>query len=108
MLRTGWGTYLQDLSAIGVCTKEEINLHINILEMKVIQLALTAFRDQIMGESVDLMSDNATVVAYMKKQGGTVFQILCDLAQEILTSAEQLMFCLTTRYILGKKNILSD
>ena len=29
----------------GVCTDGQLNLHINILEMKVVQLAMTAFRD---------------------------------------------------------------
>ena len=33
-----------------------------------VQLALNTFRGQIMGKSVVLMSDNATVVAYIKKR----------------------------------------
>ena len=41
------------------------------------------------GGSVILMSDVATVVSYIKKQGGTVSCVMCDLAHEILTWAEQ-------------------
>ena len=61
--RTGSGANMQDLTTAGVWTKEELDLHVNILEMKAFQLALNLFRDWIMGGSVVLMSDNATVVA---------------------------------------------
>ena len=40
--------------------------------MKAGQLSLHAFLTIIVGESVVFMSDSATVVAYVKKQGGTV------------------------------------
>ena len=56
-------------------------LLINILEMKG-QLALTAFRDWIMGDFGP--DDNATVVAYIKHRGALYLE-LCDLVQEILT-----------------------
>ena len=60
---------------------EERQLHINILWMKVVILALKAFLNRLSGESIILMSDNAIVVAYLKKQGGTVSKVLCDLEQ---------------------------
>ena len=47
-------------------------LHINVLKMKAVQLALNTFLTRIKGESVLLMSDNAMMVANLKKQGGTV------------------------------------
>ena len=68
--------------------KEELSLHINILEMKEVQIALIAFKDWII-ESVVFMSNNATVLAYIKKQ-------------EILARAEQFAIFLTAWYILGK------
>ena len=60
-----------------------------------------------MRESVILMSDNATVVAYVNKQEGTVSPVICDLAQEILTWAELFMIYLNTRYVPGEKNVLT-
>ena len=39
----------------------------NALEMKVVQLALSASIDRIIGEAFLYTSDNATVVAYLKK-----------------------------------------
>ena len=95
------------MAAVGAWTKEELDLHI-ILEMKAVQLALTTFRDQIMGEFMVLMSDNATVVACLKKHGGIVSWVVCNLMPEMLTWAEQFMIFLTAKYILGQKNPLTN
>ena len=43
-----------------------------------------------------LMNDNARLVAYVIKQG-TVFRVMCDLAQEILTWTEQMVIHLTAK-----------
>ena len=99
VLRTGWGAHLQDLTPAGVWTEEELNLHINLLEMKSVQLALNAFKDWIMVESVVLMSNNTTIPAYIREPGGTVSWVMCSPVQEIYLNAQ---------YTLGKKNILMD
>ena len=62
----GQGTYLQDVATVGVWSQDR-ELHINTLEMKVVLLALNTFLPRILGESVVLMSNNATVVAYLEK-----------------------------------------
>ena len=69
---TGWGVLLQDLIVAGTGPAEERELHINFLEMKVVQLAVDAFRDRVIGKDVVLMSDTTIVVAYLRKLGGTV------------------------------------
>ena len=48
--------------------KEKQDLYINILEMKSVQLALDVFQHWIIGESVVLLSNNAIVVAYIRKR----------------------------------------
>ena len=53
-------------------------MHINVLEMRAASLALAAFLLQLSGQSVILMSDNASVVAYLRHQGGTVLHGLRD------------------------------
>ena len=50
--------------------------------MKVVQLTLNVFLSTIMGESVVLMSENATIVSYLTKQEGTVSRVMCSLALE--------------------------
>ena len=54
------------------------------------------------------MSDNATVVAYLKKKGGTVFLTLCTWAQEVIEWSEHLLVSISTRYILERQNVLAD
>ena len=66
MSRTDWEMHLQDLNAVGTWMEEEEIRHIGVLEITSVQLALNAFHLRIMGESVVLMNDNATVVVYVK------------------------------------------
>ena len=40
--------HLHDLTAAEVWTEEELDIHMNILEMKAVQLALAIFRDWIL------------------------------------------------------------
>ena len=68
--------HLQDLTTWG----EE--LHINMSEMRVVQLTLNAFHPRILEESVVLMNDSITVVDYLRKQGGIVSRVMCSLAQD--------------------------
>ena len=73
------------IAGAGVCSREERELHINVLEMEAVQLALNAFLPRILGELVIVMSDSATVVAYVKKQEGIISRLTCILAKEIVT-----------------------
>ena len=54
-----------------------------------------------------LMSDDAVVVAYIKKRGHS---FLSDVRSHIgdITLAEQFAICLTARYTLGRKNVFAD
>ena len=82
----------------GVWSREEKDLHISILEMKALILALNAFLDKVTVELVVLMS-NVTVIAYLRKQWGTVLRVVCDLAHEVVLWTEILSVNLKARYI---------
>ena len=56
----------------------EKHLHINLLEMKVVLLALQFFRTDCRINQVFIASDNTSVVAYINKQGGTKSAELCS------------------------------
>ena len=96
------------MTAARVWSCKESYLHINILEMKTVILSLVAFLPQLLGQSVVLMSDNVTVVAYLQSEGGTVSRVLCHMALDIVLWTERQSVSLSARYIPGKKNVLVD
>ena len=105
--KTGWALHLQDLNAAEIWAEDKINLHISIVKMKPVQLALNAFRDRIKVEYMAWMSDIARVVTYIKKQGGTVSWVMCDLAQGNLTWVEQFTICSDRILTFGIRSIRS-
>ena len=69
--REGWGAHLGNKKARGEWTPQHEDLHINKLEMLAIFHAVKAFKEDIKGRTIMIATDNATVLSYLKKQGGT-------------------------------------
>ena len=65
------GGHLGNQDVSHAWSREEASLHINLLEMKAVIQTLAHFALQVSGKSVLVMSDNTTVVSYIKRQGGT-------------------------------------
>ena len=65
----GWGAHLQDLTASGIWSQDQAQLHINVLELQAIWLGLRAFSQRVENTRVALMSDNTSAVAYLRNQG---------------------------------------
>ena len=105
---SGWGSHLLDRVVSGVWSDQEKLLHINLLELKALFLALQSFQELVAGRHVTAMCDNSVVVAYVKKQGGTVSHSLCSLASQLLRWAESLDVHLDARYLPGQSNVLAD
>jgi hypothetical protein len=57
--------------ALGLWFPLQQKEHINLLEMKAVDLALSHLRTTLHLKSLVLATDNTTVVAYLKNQGGT-------------------------------------
>jgi len=82
---TGWGAYLSGQPVSGLLSEEERSLHINVLEVKTVLLAVSAFLPQLRDQEICLATYNSTVVAYINNQGGgTQSQTLCSLSRELL------------------------
>ena len=105
--RSGWGAHLLDRVVFGVWSEQKL-LHINLLEMKALFLALQSFQELVAGRRLTAMCDNLMVVAYVNKQGGTVYRSLCSLASRLLRWTESLDVHLDTRYLPGQSNVLAD
>ena len=71
------------LTAVGMWAAKKKELHISVLEWKTVQLALNDFKDMVIGKDLVLMSNSVTVVAYLKKHGGTVPLDMFRLAKDI-------------------------
>ena len=67
--------HLQELTASGIWSQDQSQLHINVLELQAIWLGLKAFSQRVENAKVALMSDNTSAVAYLRNQGGGGAQI---------------------------------
>ena len=105
---SGWGAHMDTLQASGLWSAREAMLHINQLEMIAVRNALLAFRTQLAGLPVQLMSDNATVVSYLTKQGGTASLPMYRLAKEVLLLARYTDIILRAKHIPGERNAPAD
>ena len=81
-LLSGWGAHLVDLTASRGWSVEESTMHISVPEMKAVSLALAASMPQLLGQSVVLISDNASVVAYLLYQDDAISWFLYHTASE--------------------------
>ncbi len=106
--QSGWGAHLDKDQVSGSWSTREATLHINHLEMLAVLYALRAFRVQLTGLTVQLMSDNSSVVSYIRKQGGTVSVPLYRLTREVLILARDAHITLLAKHIPGERNALAD
>ena len=106
----GWGAHLDQSSAKGLWSDWEKRLHINILELKVVSLALRSFKDQCQNQTVLVATDKSTVVAYINinKQGGTNSAEMCTLLWKIITWCHHYHITLKARHIPGYLNVMAN
>ena len=104
----GWGAHLGTHQVAGQWTKELINHHINWLEMRAVWNALIEFQEEIQGENLLIRCYNATVVAYINKQGGTKSIPLCLLLWDMMQWCLKHNIHIHAAHIPGKKNCLAD
>jgi len=79
----GWGAVCSHQRTGGPWSKQEVQMHINCLELLAATLALKTFAKGKSGISILLRMDNTTAVAYINNQGGTVSRELVALTKEL-------------------------
>ena len=104
----GWDTHLEQTSAKCLWLDREKRLHINVLELKVVSLALQRFKNQCQNQTVLVATDNSTVVAYISKQDGTHLAEMCALLWKIMTWCHFYHITLKARHIPGCLNVMAD
>jgi len=104
----GWGGHLADSTCSGLWSPSCSSRHINWLELQAVFLTLQHFQDEVTNTSVQVLTDNTTVVAYINHQGGTISQTLCELALEIWDWCLNRNIFLSAMHVEGEKNVLAD
>ena len=106
----GWGASDGTFPDInGRWSLTEQVMHINILELKAIKFAIMSYLPIYKScAHVRIMSDNATAIAYINKQGGTHCMIMHKLAVEIWEFCMARKVHITAAHIPGVHNTLAD
>ena len=64
---SGWGAHVLDLSTSALWSPEESSQHINLLELRVIRLALRSFLPSLHGTSVLILKDNTVTMHFVNR-----------------------------------------
>ena len=107
---SGWGAHLlpEFETVSGAWDYSRSLPHINVLELEAVRLALLHWKDRLRGCTVQILSDNATVCSYIRRQGGTHSRTLCELTITLWKTADPLGIFLEARHIPGKLNVIAD
>ncbi|XP_063982734.1 uncharacterized protein LOC135165400 [Diachasmimorpha longicaudata] len=106
--QTGWGFDLDKTHWAGLWTPEEMTWHINRKELFTVLKAIQMFEDSLRDRSIMLQSDNKTVVAYIRNQGGTRSLVLLNLVKELLLFLDQHNIRLVPFFLPGRYNTIAD
>ena len=106
--KMGWGATFGNLSTNGRWSKQESDLHINVLELKATFLAIQAFLKNQSNLAVKLRLDNTTAVTYVNNQGGTRSPSLTLLTLELWNWCLQRNILITAEHLPGVSNVLAD
>ena len=107
---SGWGAHVEPEGLLfhGVWTGDQSWLHINVLEMKAIFLSLSQAVHKVKNSTVLVSTDNTTVVAYIRHQGGTHSTELSEEVWSVLNLCLTHNIQLLVKHIPGMFNTLAD
>ena len=106
----GWGAHLlpEFCTVHGEWTVRETSLHINILEMLAVEKAMDFWLNQLRNLHILVMSDNTSVCAYIRNQGGLHSRELCIVTLRLLRKAHAANISVSVRHIPGRLNVIAD
>ena len=105
----GWGAVLDQKTGGGRWSIEEATNHINILELKAIELGLKTLCSRVQHDSgIKILCDNTTSVAYLKHKGGTKSLECNTVARDIWKWCEERYVWLIVSHVPGVLNVRAD
>lgn len=102
--RTGWGAVCGDSKISGKWRQDELEHHINQLELLAAFLGLKSFIKQDTNCSILIRVDNTTAISYINRQGGIQFPHLNNLSRSIWQWCEKRNIWLHASYVNTKDN----
>ncbi len=103
-----WGVFCQGQTWQGPWSGSDVVQHINYLELRALEIACKLLCGRIEGLTVKVLMDNATAVAYIKKQGGTRSPNLNVVTRRILMWAHAHRCQLLPVHLAGSLNVVAD
>lgn len=104
----GWGAHLDDYMVSGKWSYSQMTWHCNCKEMFAIISAIKSFGHILKKSHVLVQSDNRTVVAYIRNEGGTRSELLLELTHRLFQILHKWRITLTAEYLPGQFNRIAD
>ena len=104
----GWGITNTTSSSGGRWSTQEGETHINVRELKAIEIGVFSYTKNAQPRHIRIMSDNTTAIAYINKMGG-ICSLECDqIAKTIWLHCKSIGAHLSAAFIPGKENNIAD
>lgn len=106
--KIGWGASCNGVNIHGFWNSQEIQMHINYLELLAAYNALKSFTKHQVNISILFRIDNVTAISFINKMGGVKYKKLHKVTKDIWQFCEKKRFSLFASYINTKDNIEAD
>ena len=105
---TGWGVFCENQRSHGYWKAEDLELHINQLELMAAFFGLKCFASNKRHCNILLRLDNTTAIAYINRMRDSRYEGLSSLAREIWQWCERRDIWIIASYIPSKENVEAD
>jgi hypothetical protein len=105
---TGWGAVCNGVTTRGPWTVQDMNKHINELELLGAFFAIQTFSAKTSNIAIRIFLDNSTAVSYVNKCGGTKSAALTNTAKAISAWCEEKSISVEAVHLAGELNVIAD
>ncbi|XP_047537164.1 uncharacterized protein LOC125071117 [Vanessa atalanta] len=105
---TGWGAHLDGKLMSGVWSSRQKSWHSNKKELYAVIASIELNVTTLQKSHVLIQSDNRTLIAYIRKEGGTRSLALLALTYKLLSLTDKFKIILSAHHIPGRYNVIAD
>ena len=106
--RTGWGIFCKGRRGHGYWNVDELDLHINVLELMAVFFGLKCFASDRRRCNILLRIDNTTAIAYINRMRDSRYKGLSSLGRKIWQWCEEREIWISASYIRSSENVEAD